>query len=144
MSESKYAENGVILSKSEVAVGEQVTITYNGWLASNGSQNVYAHIGYGEAWQELADVPMKKEKSGVFKAKVKLTNPGSLNLCFKDDWNSWDNNYGYNYSFEILNQEASTSKTPAKATRDRVETKAIESVPKKTATRATSKKTTKE
>jgi hypothetical protein len=143
MSESKYAENGVILSKSEVTVGEQVTITYHGWLASSGTQNVYAHIGYGEGWKELADVPMKKEKSGVFKAKVKLTNPGSLNICFKDDWNSWDNNSGHNYSFEILNKEAIATSPTAKASKPKLASKTTESTPKKTATVSATRKTPK-
>lgn len=115
MTKTKNDQNVVKLSKSNMAVGDQVTITYKGWLAENGAENVYAHLGYGEAWEELSDVKMKKEKNGEFKAKLKLKTAGELNMCFKDDWNNWDNNNSSNYSFEVNMESTEPATQKAKS-----------------------------
>lgn len=107
MSQNNYSQNGVEISKSNVSVGDEITITYQGFLASNGAETLSAHLGYGEHdWEEVQEVVMKKEKNGSFKAKIKITNQGQLNLCFKDGWNNWDNNSYRNYSFNIANKKA--------------------------------------
>lgn len=132
MNKNKYVENGVKLSKVNVIVGDEVTVTYNGLLAANGAQNVYAHVGFGEHWSEIMDVPMTKDKKGDFKAKIKISGYDSLNMCFKDDVNNWDNNHSYNYSFDVLNKKTetkgkaksvNTTTTTAKNSKEKTKTK---------------------
>ena len=77
-----YEENGVQVSKSSIRVGDEITLSYNGLLVQCGAESVYAHIGYGESWQDKEFIPMER-CDDVFKAKIKVTHPDSLN-AFKD------------------------------------------------------------
>lgn len=96
----EYESNGVLISKSPLKVGESVTLTYKGLLADHGAEQVIAHIGYGENWDGKDYIPMSFE-DGVFKTTFKVALPESLNVCFKDIAENWDNNYGSNYSFKV-------------------------------------------
>lgn len=102
-----YAGNGVVLSKATLYVGDTVTLSYSGLLVASGADQIYAHIGYNENWEERAFVPMNNE-DGVFVAPVKILLPGKLNISFKDSASNWDNNSSENYVFK-------TSKKAAKA-----------------------------
>ena len=42
-----------------------------------------------------------------YQAEIELTNADSLNLCFRNSNNEWDNNNGQNYSFPIEKVEVS-------------------------------------
>ncbi len=95
-----YADNGVVLSKSSLTVGDDVVVSYSGLLARSGADQIFAHVGYGENWQEKAFVPMESD-NGTFKAEVKVKLPGVLNISFKDSANNWDNNSSNDYSFKV-------------------------------------------
>ncbi len=140
MSKNKYVENGVKLSKVNVVAGEEITVTYNGLLAASGAQNVYAHVGFGNDWNETIDVPMTKDKKGDFKAKIKIAGYDSLNMCFKDDVNNWDNNHSFNYSFDVLNKKPAAKKT-SKTTKTSSTQKETKSATKDSKAKSTVKKT---
>lgn len=142
MSKNKYVENGVKLSKVNVVAGEELTVTYNGLLAASGAGNVYAHVGFGDDWNEVVDVPMKRDKKGDFKAKIKIAGYESLNMCFKDDVNNWDNNHSLNYSFEVLNKKPEAKKT-SKTTKASSTQKETKSATKDSKAKSTEKKTSK-
>jgi hypothetical protein len=108
MSQINYVSDVVDISKSTITIGDEITITYKGYLASNGAESVYVHMGYNENWEEQASVPMKRDKSGSFKAKIKVAKLGTLNFCFKDGWDNWDNNYNSNYAFPISSKKTTT------------------------------------
>ncbi|MDP4094919.1 MAG: carbohydrate-binding protein [Bacillota bacterium] len=95
-----YIDNGVTISKSSISEGDEIVITYSGLLAASGADTVFAHIGYGEAWDNKDYIPMIKE-GDIFTAAFKVGQPGTLNICFKDSAENWDNNSNQNYSFKI-------------------------------------------
>ncbi|MCX7747582.1 MAG: carbohydrate-binding protein [Clostridia bacterium] len=144
-----YADNGVVISKSSIKVGDEITVSYNGLLLKSGADKVFAHIGYGDEWNEKTFIPMDFQE-GVFKATFKVALPNSLNMCFKDGVENWDNNSGENYSFKITDA-AKAVKVPAekKTTPKKAETKTavvsetgeVAATKKKAVAKTTTKKT---
>lgn len=97
---NEYLSNGVMITPQNPEVYENVTIVYNGLLAQHGAPEVYARVGFGDQWQGAQDLRMLRTNSG-FEVTIPAANADSLNCCFKDQANNWDNNSGMNYNFEI-------------------------------------------
>lgn len=137
-----YADNGVILSKSSLNVGEEVLFSYTGLLAQSGADQIFVHIGYGESWQEKAFVPMEND-NGVFKAAVKAVLPGTLNFSFKDSANNWDNNSSSDYSI-IVSEKAkrSTKASGEKSKKSEEVAVAVEAKKVETEKKSSTKKST--
>lgn len=81
-----------------------VKISYTGKLFQDNSEEVYIHYGFGLNWENLNEIKMEKTELG-YQAEIELTSCDSLNLCFRNSYNEWDNNNGQNYTFEIEKQE---------------------------------------
>ena len=77
-----------------------VKISYTGVFFQKNSDKVFIHYGFGNSWNDLNEVEMKKTELG-FQAEIMLSSSEPLNLCFKNDNNEWDNNNSNNYSFNI-------------------------------------------
>lgn len=95
-----YLMNGVVISPAVPSTGDVVKIVYDGILAKSGANEIYAHIGFGKGWNGVGDYKMSRSNIG-FETAVKVTPSDTLNLCFKDVANNWDNNSGMNYTFDI-------------------------------------------
>ena len=77
-----------------------VKISYTGLLFQNGSEEVYLHYGFGLNWDNLGEIKMEKTELG-FQAEIKLLSSDTLNFCFRNSNNEWDNNENANYIFPI-------------------------------------------
>ncbi|MDR3590237.1 MAG: carbohydrate-binding protein [Negativicutes bacterium] len=100
-SNSKYEDNGIVLSPAVPAKGETARVVYNGLLAQSGADKVYVHVGFGDDWKRPTDYRMNRSGSG-FEAQIPVAIANTMNLCFKDNANNWDNNSGHNYSYTVL------------------------------------------
>lgn len=109
-----YEDNGVIVSKGSISVGDEITLSYSGLLVANGADKVYAHVGFGDAWMDKTFIPMAWE-DGTFKATLKVTQSDILNVTFKDSADNWDNNSLQNYSFKVAKKAASEEKSSGKS-----------------------------
>ena len=81
----------------------KVKISYTGKFFQEGCENVYAHYGFDENWNDVTDVEMEKTDLG-FQIEVDIKEGETFNLCFKtirNDNEEWDNNNGVNYVFPI-------------------------------------------
>lgn len=96
----------IFFNTDKLVVNSKVKISYTGELFQNGSEKVFAHYGFGNNWDNLTEVEMTKTELG-FQLEISLDSQESLNLCFRNSDNQWDNNFGQNYSFEI--EEAPTA-----------------------------------
>lgn len=96
-----YVDKGVVINPSVPAVGDKVKIVYDGLLSKSGASHVYAHIGFGNRWDNVQDVPMMKTPTG-FEATLPVYSSDSINVAFKDCANNWDNNSGLNYSYDVV------------------------------------------
>jgi len=99
-SNNDYIPNGVSISPAIPTSGEQVKIQYDGMLAKSGASHIYAHVGFDSTWQSTYDYPMARSEMG-FETTIPITKGDTMNICFKDCANNWDNNSGKNYSFDI-------------------------------------------
>lgn len=100
MAVKTYEDSGVILSKKTLYSGDRLKINYNGLLAQAGAENVYLHSGYGSDWSNSSYIQMQKTQDG-FSAELEVLEGHTLELCFKDSADNWDNNSGNNYLFNI-------------------------------------------
>jgi len=99
---SEYMSNGISISPSVPSTGDKVKLVYDGILAKNGASHVYAHIGFGNRWDNQGYYRMERSNTG-FETTIPVANSSdTMNLCFKDCANNWDNNSGRNYSFDIV------------------------------------------
>lgn len=97
----KYSKNGVFCDPYYVEKGEKIQLTYEGMLAEEGAQMVYAHIGYGpnERWTNTGEYEMIPSGNGKFQVDIPISEDSNLNIAFKDEVDTWDNNGGQNYVF---------------------------------------------
>lgn len=84
--------------------GKNTEVTYSGKLFQSGSNSVSIVYGFGDLWNFTTEQIMNKTEEG-FKAKLKLYNYGSMNFCFKNSNNEWDNNNNSDYSVELEKEE---------------------------------------
>lgn len=97
---NEYVSNGVSISPVVPAPGDNVKISYDGILSKSGATDILAHVGYGNSWSNVYDYRMVRSGTG-FEVTVPVSDSDTMNLCFKDCANNWDNNSGRNYSFDI-------------------------------------------
>jgi len=100
---AKYESNGIVISPAVPAKGETARVVYNGLLAQSGADKVYVHVGFGEDWKRSTDYRMNRSGDGYgFEVQIPVAIANTMNLCFKDNANNWDNNSGENYSYNVL------------------------------------------
>lgn len=90
----------IFFNTDKLVENTKVKISYTGSLFNQGSNNVFLHYGFGLNWDNVSDVQMEKTDLG-FQAEIELISSDSLNLCFRNSENVWDNNNGQNYIFNI-------------------------------------------
>ena len=83
-----------------------VKVSYTGSLFQNNAEEVYIHYGFGLQWENVSEKKMEKTELG-FQAEIELDDNESLNFCFRDGNNVWDNNDNANYIFPIEHIENS-------------------------------------
>ena len=75
-------------------------IGYRGLLARHGADKVYLHYGV-DGWKNPKTVPMEKRSDGSFSCQISCDAERSIDFCFKDSADHWDNNSGWNWSVDI-------------------------------------------
>ena len=80
--------------------GSKIQIYYRGKFTKEYSENVYLVWGYGQGWKDIQEKQMTWLNDGFF-AEIELTSYGELNFCFKNNFGTWDNNNGLDYSVII-------------------------------------------
>jgi hypothetical protein len=101
--------DGVYLDPVPITFGEELKVKYKGLLADSGAGKVYFHVGYGSgSWEKVSDVPMRKTKDGGWSVTIQVEESSSLNFCFRDDAQNWDNNAGKNWSYQVHTGSAET------------------------------------
>ena len=94
----------IFFNTDKIIEGSKVKISYVGYLFQNSSEDVYLHYGFGLNWDNVSDIKMEKTELG-FQAEIDILDFESLNLCFKNNKEEWDNNFGQNFTFPIEKQE---------------------------------------
>ena len=90
----------IFFNTDKLIENSNVKISYTGKFFQDGSEDVFLHFGFGIDWNNVSEIKMEKTELG-FQAEVNLIEGESLNLCFRNGNDEWDNNEGQNYSFPI-------------------------------------------
>jgi len=90
----------IFFNTDKLVQNSKVKISYTGFFFENGSKDVYIHYGFGPYWDNLSEIKMEKTDLG-FQAEIELIESDTLNFCFKNENNEWDNNNTENYVFEL-------------------------------------------
>lgn len=96
----------IFFNTDKLIENNTVKISYTGKLFQDNSEEVFAHYGFGTNWDNLNEVKMEKTELG-FQVEIELNSSDTLNLCFRNSNNEWDNNDGQNYIFPIEKAELS-------------------------------------
>lgn len=94
----------IFFNTDKLVENTKVKISYTGRFFEENSEAVFLHYGYGINWDNVSEVEMVKTELG-FQAEVELQPSDSLNLCFRNSNNEWDNNNGQNYCFQVEKME---------------------------------------
>jgi hypothetical protein len=104
------------VSSEQVQTKPMIEITYSGFLAADGAEEIYIHYGYGNKWTNGRTLLMTQERKGRWVLPIPLKNNGALHFCFTDGKDNWDNNGGTNWSITrgaaIMDYDASALGKP--------------------------------
>ena len=84
----------------------KVKITYAGKFFEEKSKEVFLHYSFNDNWENAKDIKMEKSELG-YQAEIDLNNNKTLNICFFNENDEWDNNSSNNYNFPIEEAEFS-------------------------------------
>ena len=90
----------IFFNTDKLVENTKIKISYTGKLFEENSSDVYLHYGYGLQWDNVSEIKMEKTELG-YQAEIELKSSDSLNLCFRNSEDVWDNNNYQNYSFPI-------------------------------------------
>ncbi len=90
----------IFFNTDKLIENQVVKISYTGKFFQDNSNEVYLHYGFGLLWENLSEIKMVKTDLG-FQAEITLVSADTLNFCFKNEHNCWDNNENCNYIFPI-------------------------------------------
>lgn len=90
----------IFFNTDKLVENSKVKISYTGKFFQDASSEVSIHYGFGCNWDGVSDLAMEKTDLG-FQAEIELGSEGTLNFCFFNENNEWDNNCGKNYIFNI-------------------------------------------
>ena len=90
----------IYFNTDKLVENEAVKLSYTGKFYQGNNDKVYLHYGFGKDWNNVNDIEMEKTDLG-YQAELNLAGTESLNFCFKNQNNEWDNNFGNNYIFDI-------------------------------------------
>ena len=121
----------IFFNTDKLVENTKVKISYTGVLFQANSEEVFLHFGFGENWEQTADLKMEKTELG-FQAEIELVESPLLNFCFKNENDEWDNNNNQNYIFPIekvelalVAQEETTLDAPRKLRKSYIWSKKI-------------------
>ena len=91
--------------------GRTTKLTYKWDLAQPGTNEIYVHYGFGLLWENIQEIKLDKIDDNTYETEISLTpSYDSINFCFRDNSNNWDNNEAKNYTAEIKKEEVTVSK----------------------------------
>lgn len=121
----------IFFNTDKLVENTRVKISYTGKLFQENAEEVYIHYGFGINWDGLNEVKMVRTELG-FQAEIDLISSDTLNFCFRDAHNNWDNNEAANYVFPIekvelslVVQEEATVATPRRLRRTYIWSKKV-------------------
>ena len=90
----------IYFNTDKLVENTKVKVSYTGKFYQGNNDKVFLHYGYGKDWNNINEIEMAKTDLG-YQAELDLVGKDTINFCFKNQNNEWDNNFGQNYIFDI-------------------------------------------
>ena len=90
----------IFFNTDKLIENSKVKISYTGKFFQDHSEKVFFHYGFGENWDNVKDIVMKKTELG-FQTEIQLISSETFNFCFFNENGERDKNYNKNYVFPI-------------------------------------------
>ena len=90
----------IFFNTDKLVQNSTVKISYTGKFFEDGSEELFIHYGFGPEWDSLSEIKMEKTELG-FQTELYLLESNTLNFCFRNEKDMWDNNDSQNYIFEL-------------------------------------------
>lgn len=87
--------NEIFFNKNLIE-NETIILTYTGKLYREHSSEITIVYGFGDNWEYTSESRMSETENG-FEVTIKLKSYNTFNFCFKNNYEIWDNNSGFNY-----------------------------------------------
>ncbi len=100
----------VYFEPEKLIEGRTVKLIYKGPLATPETEEIYVHYGFGLLWDNLQETKLDKVDDFCYETEISLDCADSINFCFRDDKNNWDNNGTANYTSAISKEEVTIAK----------------------------------
>ena len=101
----------VYFDTEKLIEGRTAKLTYKGDLATSTANEIYVHYGFGLLWENIQEIKLDKIDENKYETEISLApSYDSINFCFRDDSNNWDNNEAKNYSADIAKEEVTVAK----------------------------------
>lgn len=96
-----HLDDRVQVDPDPVKAGGTAKIRYNGLLAKSGADRVFLHYGV-DGWKKPTTIEMTRI-GDRFEGEVKTSATArSLEFCFKDSADHWDNNNGLDWRVSVI------------------------------------------
>lgn len=103
-------QSTVYFDTEKLIEGRTAKLVYKGALATPETNEIYVHYGFGLLWDNLQETKLNKVDDNCYETEISLSCADSINFCFRDDKNNWDNNETKNYTSEIRKEEITIAK----------------------------------
>jgi hypothetical protein len=90
----------IYFNTDKLVENTKVKVSYTGKFYQGNNEKVFLHYGYGKDWNNINEIEMSKTDLG-YQAELDLIGKDTINFCFKNQNDEWDNNFGQNYIFDI-------------------------------------------
>lgn len=107
----------IYFNTDKLVENTNVKVSYTGKFYQGNNEKVFIHYGYGKDWNNVNEIEMKKTDLG-YQTELCLIGGDTLNFCFKNQNNEWDNNCGKNYVFNIEKAPANACCKTIEGTKD--------------------------
>ncbi len=96
----------IFFNTDKLTSNTKVKISYTGKFFQDDSEEVKIHYGFGNNWENLSELSMRKTDLG-FQIEIELLDSDTFRFCLKNEKDEWDNNNGENYIFAIEHPDTS-------------------------------------
>lgn len=97
-------------SQEEILKNTTITLKYSGKLAQDNSDSIFIVYGFNPSWDNTTEKEMICCDNG-YSVDIELGDNDSLNFCFKNSNNEWDNNENNNYIVQIKTENTALAIT---------------------------------
>lgn len=100
-------------NKDTLIKNTSVRLVYSGILTDYNPEAIYIRYCFNTNWSNYFEKELLKNDNNEYEIDIELGDNSSIDMCFKDSNNKWDNNDYSNYIFQIKEENVDLTLTPS-------------------------------